>query len=31
MGADGDRVRKARSRAVSRLRAADYAAYWLAA
>ncbi|GAA4981133.1 hypothetical protein [Kitasatospora paranensis] len=31
MGSDGDRVRKARSRAVSRLRAADHAAYWLAA
>ncbi|MFF4344713.1 hypothetical protein ACFY00_32935 [Kitasatospora sp. NPDC001540] len=31
MGSDGDRVRKARSRAVSRLRAADHNAYWLAA
>jgi hypothetical protein len=31
MGPDGDRIRKARSRAVSRLRAADHDAYWLAA
>jgi hypothetical protein len=31
MGPDGDRVRKARSRAVSRLRAADHDAYRLAA
>jgi hypothetical protein len=31
MGPDGDRVRKARSRAMSRLRAADHDAYWLAA
>jgi hypothetical protein len=31
MGSDGDRVRKARSRAVNRLRAADHDAYWVAA
>ncbi|SEM85549.1 hypothetical protein [Streptacidiphilus jiangxiensis] len=31
MGTDGDRLRKARSRALSRLRAADHDAYWLAA
>ncbi|RKE03029.1 hypothetical protein [Streptomyces sp. TLI_171] len=31
IGSGGDRVRKARSRAVSRLRAADHDAYWLVA